>query len=47
LNSSENKKEITEDEIKTKMVNFYKSFFIKNNEEVEDDYEEEEGGTPG
>ena len=29
------------------MVNFYKSFFIKNNEEVEDDYEEEEGGTPG
>jgi len=37
-NSSENKKEITEDEVKTKMVNFYKSFFIKNNEEDEDDY---------
>ena len=29
------------------MVNFYKSFFIKNNEEVEEDYEEEEGKTPG
>jgi hypothetical protein len=46
-NSSENKKEITEDEVKTKMVNFYKSFFIKNNEEDEDDYAEEEGKTPG
>ena len=29
------------------MVNFYKSFFIKNNEEDEDDYAEEEGSTPG
>lgn len=29
------------------MVNFYKSFFIKNNEEDENDYAEDEGRTPG
>jgi hypothetical protein len=44
--NSENKKEITEDEIKTKMVNFYKSFFIKNEDE-DDPYSDEEGKTPG
>ncbi len=45
-NSSENRKEITEDEVKSKMVNYYKSFFIKN-EADEDDYSDEEGRTPG
>ena len=46
-------KEITEDEIKTKMLNFYKSFFIKNEDEDDpysdeyDLYYDEEDKTPG
>ena len=43
--TDKNKKEITEDEIKTKMVSYYKSFFIKN-EEDNGENDEEEGKSP-
>ena len=44
-NADKNKKEITEDEIKTKMVSYYKSFFIKN-EDDNGEYDDEEGKAP-
>jgi hypothetical protein len=44
-NTDKNKKEITEDEIKTKMVSYYKSFFIKN-EDDNGEYDDEEGKEP-
>jgi hypothetical protein len=44
-NVDKNKKEITEDEIKTKMVSYYKSFFIKN-EDDNGEYDDEEGKEP-
>ena len=44
-NTEKNKKEITEDEIKTKMVSYYKSFFIKN-EDDNGEYDDEEGKEP-
>lgn len=44
-NTDKNKKEIIEDEIKTKMVNYYKSFFIKN-EDDNGEYDDEEGKAP-
>ena len=44
--SQATKKEVGEEEIKTKMVNFYKSFIIKNDDE-EEAYSDEEDKKPG
>jgi len=45
IENKEEKKEVGEEEIKTKMVNFYKSFIIKNDDE-EEAYSDEDDKKP-
>lgn len=45
---AQNKKEVKEEEIKTKMTNLFSSFFIKSGgDDNDENYPEEEGQTPG